>query len=128
MIQVGFREYDVESNDFPIRIAVEADAEPLVIQEVTFFFRLRTNPPQIIEKKVKFQAETPTRKALSLARPSEFTLGDIFFTLVALFPPAQAADKVYTTHLVSSDQQKAKDVIRPDSITPVFANYEMHFR
>ena len=128
MTQIGFREYAVAADEFTIGISVEAEEAPYVANEVTFFFCSRKDPSLLIEQKIPFQTDSPTRKRLALEKPAAFATGDILFTITAVFPNVQPKVKPYTLRLESVDGQTCEDFIHPNGISPVRANYTMRLR
>jgi hypothetical protein len=128
MIPSNFRTYIVEANDFPITLTVSTgnNALPRLPEKITVHYHHRATA-KTGTKTVNAVPDNAARTVTySIPRPPAFDSGVILFTLLAGFPVNNASP--YQVDLRSEDDQKARDVINPDSVTPVFANYAMDLK
>lgn len=126
MISQGFRTYDIEADDFPIKFTASTEASKLPeIAPVTFLFQ-DVATGAISRKKRTFIIDGAKVASLVLEAPD--VPCNIVFSLVVRFPAANPADKPLRLLIVSDDDQKAKDDISPEEMPIVFANYVMRFR
>ena len=123
MIPSTFRTYIVEANDFPITLTVSTgnNALPRLPEKITVHYHVRTTASTGTRTVKAVPDNAAKTVSYSIPRPAAFESGIILFSLLAGFPVNNASP--YQVNLRSEDDQKALDVISPDSVTPVFANY-----
>jgi hypothetical protein len=126
MIQVGFRTYDVEANDFPIVITASTNATVLPdLAPVTF--RLQdVKTGQITTREGTFTSNGDNTSSASVTVPA--SPSNIVFAVQVRFPAGNPVDKPLKLTFLSKDNQKALDTILPGDLPIVFANYVIHFR
>ena len=126
MIQVGFRAYDVEANDFPILVTASTEASALPdIAPVTFLLQ-DVNTGAVTSRTGKFHDNGDKTATLTIGIPGSPC--NIVFAIQVRFPASNPADKPLNIKFVSTDNQKALDKILPGDLPIVFANYVMQFR
>jgi hypothetical protein len=126
MIQVGFRTYDAEANDFPIVVTASTDAKVLPdLAPVTFRLQDVTTG-QITKRQGTFTSNGDKAATLSIAVPD--SPSNVVFAVQVRFPAGNPTDKPLKLTFLSKDNQKALDRILPGDLPIVFANYVMHFR
>jgi len=128
MISKGSRTYDIEADDFPITFNASTDASKLpgLGDDVTFLF-LDVNTGSRTKKKRSFTKNGAKSAKLVLDAAPDGPC-DILFTLPVRFPAANPIDKPLQLLIVSDDDQKAKDEIKPEDEPIVLAHYVMRFR
>lgn len=123
MIPSTFRTYIVEANDFPITLTVSTgnNALPRVPDKITVHYHVRATA-KTGTKTVKAVPDNAAKTVTyTIPRPATFDSGIILFSLLAGFPVNNPS--LYNVNFLSDDGQRALDVISPDRVTPVFANY-----
>lgn len=127
MICTAFREYEVDSADFPIQVSISTPqaAPPRVqLKLMTTYVRRSDGKRQNIEVEGKLQAPAGPA-AFEIPRPTGFS-GVILFRVMAAMPVNQLSP--YEVVFQSADHRRMKDVIFPEVVTPVFANYAMQIK
>jgi len=126
MISQGFRNYEIESNDFPITFTASTDASRLPdLAEISFKIQDVANGTTT-RKRVPFKMNPNKTATLVLTAPPGPC--NITFALQVRFPATNPKDKPLNLLFVSADNQKAKDEVMPEDQPIVFANYVMKFR
>jgi hypothetical protein len=126
MISQGFRTYDIEDDDFPITFTASTDFTALPeLAPVVFIFQDVTTG-RLSSRKQSFKKGGENKATLVLKAPP--TPCNIVFAVQVRFAAITPIDMPLKLLFVSSDDQKAKDEIRPEDKPLVFANYVMHFR
>ena len=127
MISQGSRKYEIEADDFPITFNASTDASKLPeLSQITFLF-LDVNTGSHTKKKKSFSKNGAKSAELVLDVAPDGPC-DILFTLVVRFPASNPVDKPLQLLIVSDDDQKAKDEIKPEDEPIVLAHYVMRFR
>jgi hypothetical protein len=123
MIPSTFRTYVVEANDFPITLTVSTgnNALPRLPEKITVHYHVRTTASTGTRTVKAVPDNAAKTVSYSIPRPDAFKSGIILFSLLAGFPVNNPSP--YKVNFLSSGGEKALDVISPDSVTPVFANY-----
>jgi hypothetical protein len=128
MIPSTFRTYVVEANDFPITLTVSTgnNALPRLPGKITVQYQVRATAKTGTRTVNAVPDNAAKTVSYSIPRPAAFKSGIILFSLLAGFPVNNPSP--YKVNFLSADDQKALDVINPDSVTPVFANYALDLK
>lgn len=128
MIPTTFRSYAVELDDFPIELTISTDSNvlPLLARRITVHYHVRATGKASTGTVDAVADNTARTISYSIPRPAAFQSGVVLFTLLAGFPANNPSP--YKVNLNTADGQKALDVINPDSVTPVFANYTLELK